>query len=52
MKGESKNLTFTITPKDLKFYNNDLKWVLELGDFKVFVGTNSEVVEEGAFRVQ
>lgn len=39
--GESKNLTFTITPEMLKFYNYDLKYVLEPGDFSIMVGPNS-----------
>lgn len=39
--GESKNVTFTITPEMLKFYNYDLKYVLEPGDFSIMVGSNS-----------
>ena len=38
---ESKNVTFTITPEMLKFYNYDLKYVLEPGDFSIMVGPNS-----------
>ncbi|TXK49369.1 beta-glucosidase BglX [Pontibacter qinzhouensis] len=51
-KGEARTVTFTITPGDLKFYNYALEHVLEPGDFKVFVGTNSRDVQEVAFRVQ
>jgi beta-glucosidase len=40
-KGESKEVSFTLTTNDLKFVNSDLKWVYEPGAFKVFVGTNS-----------
>jgi beta-glucosidase len=40
-KGESKEVSFTLTSNDLKFVNSDLKWVYEPGAFKVFVGTNS-----------
>lgn len=39
--GESKNVTFTITPEMLKFYNYDLKYILEPGDFSIMVGPNS-----------
>lgn len=39
--GESKNVTFAITPEMLKFYNYDLKYVLEPGDFNIMVGPNS-----------
>ncbi|WP_372744131.1 beta-glucosidase BglX [Lutibacter sp.] len=40
-KGETKTVTFTIKAEDLKFYNSDLKFVNEPGDFEVFIGTNS-----------
>lgn len=39
--GESRKVTFTITPETLKFYNYDLKYVLEPGDFNIMVGPNS-----------
>jgi len=50
-KGESKTVTFRITPDDLKFYNNDLQYVLEPGDFKVYIGTNSQDVKAADFKV-
>ena len=40
-KGEKKIVTFDITVEDLKFYNSDLKFVAEPGQFEVFVGGNS-----------
>jgi beta-glucosidase len=49
--GESKVVTFTISVNDLKFYNSDLKFVAEPGDFKVFVGGNSVDVKEAAFKL-
>lgn len=39
--GESKEITFELTDKELGFYNNQGKWVVEEGDFEIFVGTNS-----------
>jgi beta-glucosidase len=48
-KGESKEISFTLTVEDLKFFNKDLKWVSEPGDFKVFVGTNSQDVKQASF---
>ncbi len=39
--GESKVVTFNITPEDLKFYNYDLKYNWESGDFEIKVGGNS-----------
>jgi len=40
-KGESKTVTFTITPEDLKFYNHELKFDWEPGEFEIMIGTNS-----------
>jgi beta-glucosidase len=42
--GESRKVSFTITPEDLKFYNNDLKYDWEPGDFQVMIGGNSRDV--------
>lgn len=40
-KGDSTTVSFIITADDLKFYDKDMKWTYEPGDFTVFVGTNS-----------
>jgi beta-glucosidase len=45
-KGETKKVTFKITPEDLKFYNNDLKYDWESGDFEIMIGTNSQEVQK------
>jgi len=39
--GESRVVTFKITPEDLKFYNGELKYIWEPGDFVIMVGGNS-----------
>ena len=39
--GESKTVTFTITPKHLQFYDIDMKRVVEPGEFEVMVGASS-----------
>jgi beta-glucosidase len=49
--GESKKVQFTISVNDLKFYNSDLKYVAEPGDFKLFIGGNSRDVKEAGFRL-
>ncbi|MDQ2719611.1 MAG: beta-glucosidase BglX [Bacteroidota bacterium] len=49
--GETKKVSFNISIKDLKFYNSDLKYVYEPGDFKVFIGTNSEEAKEAGFKL-
>ena len=41
-KNETKEVTFEISIEDLKFYNSDLKFIAENGDFEIFVGTNSD----------
>jgi beta-glucosidase len=43
--GETKTVTFTITPEDLKFYNFDLQYDWEPGDFDIMVGPNSKEVQ-------
>lgn len=47
--GEQRTVTFEITPDDLKFYNSDLEYDWEPGDFEVYVGTNSRDVKKAAF---
>jgi beta-glucosidase len=47
--GETQKVSFTISVDALKFYNSDLKYVSERGDFKVFIGTNSSDVKEADF---
>ncbi len=49
--GESKIVSFTISVDDLKFYNSDLKYEAEPGDFKVLIGTNSRDVKEAGFKL-
>jgi len=49
--GESKTLTFTLTAADLAFYNTDLKFKAEPGDFKVFVGSSSASGLEAGFEL-
>ncbi|HEX3385369.1 MAG TPA: fibronectin type III-like domain-contianing protein [Mucilaginibacter sp.] len=39
--GEQKEVTFKITTADLKFYNTNLKYDWEPGEFIVRIGTNS-----------
>jgi len=50
--GESKIVTFTISEEDLKFYNHDLKFVAEPGDFTVFIGTNSQDLLQTNFELK
>lgn len=44
--GESKTISFTITTETLKFYNYDLKYVWEPGEFEIMIGGNSRDVKK------
>lgn len=44
-QGETKTVTFNITPNDLKFYNADLKYDWEPGEFQIMIGSNSRDVK-------
>lgn len=50
--GESKDITFQITPEMLKFYNAELKHVIEPGDFQIMVGANSKEVKTAKLTVE
>lgn len=47
--GESHKVSFSITPELLKFYNYDLQFVCEPGDFDVMIGGNSRDVKKARF---
>lgn len=49
--GESQSVTFSISEEDLRFYDIDMNYLSEPGDFKVFVGGNSQQVREEDFRL-
>lgn len=51
-KGESRDVSFEIGIDDLKFYNNELQWEAEPGDFVVFIGTNSRDLKEAKFTLR
>lgn len=50
--GESRQVTFTISAKDLEFYTRDMSYKAEPGDFKVFIGTSSAEHLEGDFTLK
>ena len=50
--GETKEVTFTLTPQELGLWNKDGHFVVEPGEFKVMVGSSSEDIRlEGVFEV-
>ncbi|WKS94877.1 beta-glucosidase BglX [Riemerella columbina] len=40
-KGETKEVSFNITPEQLKFYNSTLNYDWESGDFEIMIGTDA-----------
>jgi len=50
--GEVRELTFTLTAKDLEFFTASRRWEAEPGEFKVFVGANSADVLETGFMLK
>jgi beta-glucosidase len=50
--GETRRVEFTLGPEQLGFYNREMKYVVEPGEFKVMVGSNSEDVIEKSFSVK
>jgi len=49
--GEKRRLEFVLAPEHLGFYNREMKFVVEPGEFRVFAGTSSEGGLEATFRV-
>lgn len=50
--GETRTVTFKLNKNDLSYWNNELKWKADPGQFKVFVGGNSRDVKEAAFELK
>jgi len=50
--GESRQLTFTLTSKDIAFYTPRGKWEAEPGVFEVYVGGNSDATGSSTFTLK
>jgi len=50
-KGEKQTVTFDISVEDLKFYNSDLQFVAEPGQFDIFVGGSSTADKKVSFEL-
>jgi beta-glucosidase len=48
--GESKEVSFKITPEQLKFYDSNLKYDWESGDFAIHIGTSSGDVKSAKLK--
>lgn len=51
-RSETREVVFNLTVEELKFYNGDLRWVYELGDFTVMIGGNSRDVKRADFTLR
>lgn len=47
--GETKKVIFNLTTEDLKFYNNNLEWTWESGQFVIYIGTNAQELKQAEF---
>ena len=50
-KGESRLVTFNITPDNLKFYNDQIQYINEAGDYEIFIGNSSNANLKGNFKL-
>jgi beta-glucosidase len=50
--GEKQKVTFTLTKDDLSFYNADLQFIAEPGEFHVYVGGDSQQVKQASFTLK
>ena len=50
--GQKRSLEFVLGPEHLGFYNREMKFVVEPGEFRVMVGSNSQDVIEKTFEVR
>ncbi|MBR6456599.1 MAG: beta-glucosidase BglX [Prevotella sp.] len=50
--GETKEVKFEITAEKLKFYDSELNYVCEPGDFEVMIGPNSRDVQTLPFKLK
>ena len=51
-KGETKTVTFSLTEKELGFYDNEGNYLVEAGAFKIMVGGSSDTGLESVFELQ
>jgi beta-glucosidase len=50
--GEKRRVEFILGPESLGFYNREMKFVVEPGEFKVMVGAHSEDLIEARFEIE
>lgn len=43
--GESKEITFELTPEKLSFYHEEKGWMIEPGEFRLMIGSASNDIK-------
>ena len=51
-KGESKQVQFKLTANDLRFFNDQLRYIYEPGAFHLFIGGNSRDAKKVQFELK
>ena len=51
-KGEAKTIDFKLTKEELGFYNNQGEFIIEPGEFEIFVGGSSNTKLQGNFTLE
>jgi beta-glucosidase len=51
LRKEKKTVTFEISIEDLKFYNSDIEFVAEPGQFDVYIGASSDAEKKVSFEL-
>jgi len=51
-RGETREVRFLLTSNDLRFYDINMDYLAEPGDFKIFAGTNSQDLLESSFTLK
>lgn len=49
--GETAQVQFEITEEMLKYCNSRLQWVADIGEFKVYIGSNAKAVQTAEFEL-
>ena len=51
--GESRDVTFTLTPQDLGLWDSEMRFTVEPGLFEVFIGASSTDIRlKSSFKIQ
>jgi len=50
-KGQTLPVTFEFTPDDLSYYHEDMSFSFDVGEFEIFIGTNSETTVKSVFSI-